>query len=503
MCVQRALMLLNTHLDTFRRRYAYHLRRWALEGKGFGTHSALRNDAIGPSIRIILQPGGLPDKSVLHMHTTDLVADLKAEIAKWWEILQGGAKSSGVAAPVLGFLLSEGPLRIITQGQEITSDYDERTIADVGFKDNQMVYVSLGGRGGSRRRETFDHPSLQVAPPKECLPTVLLLQPDYFEELFNLMQKLGDMRILGKNGSMLPYTKAQLLSRRVWDILALLPTNPDILDNFKRLGDIHSNTEQSVQHDNLSTAMKNTSQMAESCEAREQIQRLLDPKNLQKFMYSLHIVESLVKSKNTGCCSINNDGNAKGLIKCKSKTTSQKCKNPDSVLIINKTAEGNENLDPQINCRQKPELQKDEQPIKSKEIESIEIDRPVEMVPSPTPPSPPPPPPPLANEINRTNASVTTITTTTPATTTTTATPTMTTTTIITTTHQWVDGFIANGGLRHLFDIFLSGVLQCDHSIENEWRTDCLASLLRTLCLLGVEELRPENVRPITLVKID
>lgn len=374
MCVQRALMLLNTHLDTFRRRYAYHLRRWALEGKGFGTHSALRNDAIGPSIRIILQPGGLPDKSVLHMHTTDLVADLKAEIAKWWEALQGGAKSSGVAAPVLGFLLSEGPLRIITQGQEITSDYDERTIADVGFKDNQMVYVSLGGRGGSRRRETFDHPSLQAAPPRECLPTVLLLQPDYFEELFTLMQNLGDMRILGKNGSMLPYTKAQLLSRRVWDILALLPTNPDILENFRRLGDTHCDSEQSMQHENANE-MK-TSQTAESCELREQIQKLLDPKNLQKFMYSLHIVESLVKSKNTSCCS---DGNTKALqAKCKSKTTSQKGKNPDSMLINNnKSAEGNENVDPQINCR-KSEPQKDET-IKSKDIENIEVDKSVEM----------------------------------------------------------------------------------------------------------------------------
>lgn len=274
--------------------------------------------------------GGLPDKSVLHMHTTDLVADLKAEIAKWWEALQGGAKTSGVAAPVLGFLLSEGPLRIITQGQEITSDYDERTIADVGFKDNQMVYVSLGGRGGSRRRETFDHPSLQAAPPKECLPTVLLLQPDYFEELFSLMQKLGDMRILGKNGSMLPYTKAQLLSRRVWDILALLPTNPDILENFKRLCDTHSNTEYNVPHENVSVVKSN--QMAESCEVREQIQKHLDPKNLQKFMYSLHIVESLVKSKNTGCCSVS-DGNARGLqAKCKSKQTSQKSdKNPNKL----------------------------------------------------------------------------------------------------------------------------------------------------------------------------
>jgi len=139
MCVQRALMLLNTHLETFRRRYAYHLRRWALDGRGIGSHSVLRNEGPGPPIRVILQPGGLPDKSVLHLNGSDLIADLKAEIAKWWENLQGGARTSGATAPVLGLLLSEGPLRIITQGQEITAEYDERSLSDVGFKDNQVI----------------------------------------------------------------------------------------------------------------------------------------------------------------------------------------------------------------------------------------------------------------------------------------------------------------------------------------------------------------------------
>lgn len=137
MCVQRGLMLLNTHLETFRRRYAFHLRRWAIEGQGIGSHSNLKNEGSGPAIRIILQPNGLTEKSVLHMHAYDLIAELKAEISKWWENLQGNS-SSGVTAPVLGLLLSEGPLRIITQGQELSSEYDERTLLDVGFKDNQV-----------------------------------------------------------------------------------------------------------------------------------------------------------------------------------------------------------------------------------------------------------------------------------------------------------------------------------------------------------------------------
>lgn len=432
MCVQRALMLLNAHLDTFRRRYAYHLRRWALEGQGFGAHSALRNDSIGPSIRIVLQPGGLPDKSILHLHTTDLVADLKAEIAKWWESLQGGAKSAGLAAPVLGLLLSEGPLRIITQGQEITTDYDERTLSDVGFKDNQMVYVSLGGRAG-RRRDISDHPSLQPAPPKECLPNVLLLQDEYFEELFKLMQKLGDMYSNENVRNTQPHTKAQLLSRRVWDILTMLPTNPNMLERFKVLG-------------------KN----GDSEAFQQEVQSLLDTNNLQKFMYALHIVESLSKSKSQTCCSAN-EGSAKpSHLKPKSSIQSKyshtlKTRNTDSVKSMDSATidRDAENTDSKIDQLEKSSTvgsglrsdnQMEELSIKNCALASTKEDT--------TPPS----------------------------------------------NKQWTDIFIRVGGLRHLFDIFMSGVLQSnDHNCENEWRTDCLASLLRILCLLGVDELRPED----------
>lgn len=62
---------------------------------------------------------------------------------------------------------------------------------------------------------------------------------------------------------MIPHTKAQVLSRRVWDILTLLPTNPTLLRGFQQL----------------------------DCETK--LQELLDPASPQKLMYSLYIVESL------------------------------------------------------------------------------------------------------------------------------------------------------------------------------------------------------------------
>ena len=57
------------------------------------------------------------------------------------------------------------------------------------------------------------------------------------------------------------HTKAQVLSRRVWDILSLLPTSPTLLKGFQ----------------NLDTPLT----------------ELLDPSSPQKLMYSLYIVESL------------------------------------------------------------------------------------------------------------------------------------------------------------------------------------------------------------------
>lgn len=444
MCVQRALMLLNTHLDTFRRRYAYHLRRWALEGKSFGSHSALRNDGLGSQIRVILQPNGLSEKSVLHLHTSDLVADLKAEIGKWWETLQGGAKSSGATAPVLGLLLSEGPLRIITQGQEITSEYDERSLSDVGFKDNQMVYVSLGSRGG-RRRDPADHPSLQPPPPKECLPTVLLLQPKYFEELFQLMQTLGDMKLPSKRGCIQPYTKAQLLSRRVWDILAMLPTNPDILNKFKNVTKIFQ----------TSCANDAAAEKVSDTEYQQQIQELLHPNNLQKFMYALHIVESLSKTKSSGCCG--NESNLK-TIQPKSKSN-HKQPHKQKTPKLEKTEECSDTLKdvPKASGDEESHVKEPMETDKSNTTES----KPIKIQDG------------ESNNKNQASEPAAVV--------------------------RWTDAFIKCGGLRHLFDIFMSGMLQSEKGVDdcNEWRNDCLASLLRILCLLGVEEMKPDDSLPV------
>lgn len=72
----------------------------------------------------------------------------------------------------------------------------------------------------------------------------------------------------------IPHTKAQVLSRRVWDILTLLPTNPTLLRGFQQL------------------------------DSEMKLQELLDPASPQKLMYSLYIVESLSHRPNQNTLSV-------------------------------------------------------------------------------------------------------------------------------------------------------------------------------------------------------
>ncbi|EDV93130.1 ubiquitin carboxyl-terminal hydrolase puf [Drosophila grimshawi] len=501
MRVQRGLLLLNTHLDTFRRRYAFHLRRWAIEGKGIGSHSNLKNEGAGPPLRIVLQQAGLSEKSLLQMHACDLIADLKAEVSKWWESLQ-----SGMTAPVLGLLLSDGPLRIITQGQELTSDYDERTLGDAGFKDNQIVYVSLGGRGARRKETNVEHPSMLPPPPKECLPTVLLLQPKYFEKLFCLMQTLGDMKPQSSTVHLQHHTKAQLLSRRVWDILAMLPTNPHILDAFKNLvNDLNELQQLDAVGDQEQLANKRK-------QIKQKFNELLDPSNLQKFMYSLHIVESLALSSAprqaaaAGAAATGSNGSlviveqprlkkgtnrrhnsneqppepkrsssssdcSKELIGCSEldTTTTTQPSTPRSgsdadVTEFQSSGGDKENHPKQISKRQK------------KIDAPIELERPIGCV---TPPPPPAAPAAAATILPAATA----------------AAPVRSV--LLGESSKWSEAFIKCGGLQHLYEIFSGGQLQQSaHAKElalNEWRHDCLASLLRILWLLGFEELQTQD----------
>jgi hypothetical protein len=72
---------------------------------------------------------------------------------------------------------------------------------------------------------------------------------------------------------------------------------------------------------------------------------------------------------------------------------------------------------------------------------------------------------------------------------------------------SWSQRFIRNNGLKHLYSILMSGVLQKGKLEVGEWQQDCLAQLLKLLCQLGVsvleeslsdevEAIRRKNKRP-------
>ena len=150
-------------------------------------------------------------------------------------------KRSHSGSPLLGSMLNDGPLRLITQGQEISQEVDEKALIDFGFKDLQLVFVSQGASSRSGGM-SLHRQELPPFPGKESMPMNLLLMPVHFEQLFSLMQSLSDMRIANENGVLLPHPKAQILSRRVWDILMLLPTNSRLKDALQNIADADEST---------------------------------------------------------------------------------------------------------------------------------------------------------------------------------------------------------------------------------------------------------------------
>ena len=86
------------------------------------------------------------------MLSTDLVAELRAEVSRWYENMQkvhqqkqqqmqqqqqAGGRGS-LLTPILGAMLGDGPIRLITGGQELPPDIDDKSLAEMQFKDHQV-----------------------------------------------------------------------------------------------------------------------------------------------------------------------------------------------------------------------------------------------------------------------------------------------------------------------------------------------------------------------------
>lgn len=335
--IQRALVLLKTHLETFRCRYSYHFRLMQLSGdQSIISHrNKLNERSSQQSIKIICQISSLSEKFIFEMNYNDYVGELRAEVTNRWSKLIASLKPELISNKLN--LNADGPIRLLSQGQEITYNLDEKTLVEMNFKDGQVVYLTTGAIKQARRKETIE--SKLPDPPKNKLPSILLLDPIYFDQLFALLQQLGSMKETFCAG------RAQVLSRRVWEIINLLPTSPNLMKCFRNICLIKKDEENCNKEPSASSNLPS-------------LISLLDPKSPQKLIYSLQIVDYLQKTKD-------------------------------------------EDINSESCC--------------------------------------------------------------------------------------WLKYFVDYGGLNHLFDIFISGVLQQGESNNwNEWKQDCLASLLQLIYQIGI-----------------
>lgn len=88
-----------------------------------------------------------------------------------------------------------GPVRMISSGHELTTDYDEKALHELGFKDMQMVFVSLGAPRRERKGEGVQLPASCLPPPqKDNIPMLLLLQEPHLTTLFDLLEMLASFK---------------------------------------------------------------------------------------------------------------------------------------------------------------------------------------------------------------------------------------------------------------------------------------------------------------------
>ncbi|XP_041468588.1 ubiquitin carboxyl-terminal hydrolase 34-like isoform X2 [Lytechinus variegatus] len=334
--LQRGLILLKTHLEAFRKRYAYHLRQWQLEGCGIVSHQKHLLDSQAATIRILCQIASVPEKFTIEMNVTDLVADLRAEVTHFCSnVLQqqssdnngqmaslyatsvpdekgGGSESQQQQSHPQGddqglSSIIPGPVRMLSAGHELIPDLDEKTLKEMSFSDARVVFVSFGAMRRERKREGADQPaSCLPPPPREKLPMMLLLEEPHFSCLFHLLQQLNELKCDGKQEEESERdleSRAQMLSRNVWDLLMLLPTSPDVLNGFKTLPAIKLNPSKAK----AEVSKTKASQSSQNKDDEEDMNgtpsggdlapvdwgKLLTENKPHKLLYSLQIIEAL------------------------------------------------------------------------------------------------------------------------------------------------------------------------------------------------------------------
>lgn len=293
--IQRALVLLRTHLEVFKSRWSFYLHVLQLNNEAnlISHRSSTYEMKSIMSLRIMVQAASRIEKTTIEVQSNDYIGELRAAVLKWWYTIvepydQLSSAHSSSSSPLdidksnnidslsefSSFLIRNcQSLRLVSQNQDIPIDMDDRQINELDLKDMQVVYVLPGNV-----RPNFDLDTLErinMVPPRSEIPSILFLEPVYFEQLLDVGQFLGSFR--GK--SQIVNSRAQLLSRRVWEIIQVLPTSPTQLKTYKKFGMCQSSNEDEDSSD---------------------VKALLLPDTLspQRLLYSLQIIDILRSSQN-------------------------------------------------------------------------------------------------------------------------------------------------------------------------------------------------------------
>ena len=89
-------------------------------------------------------------QTAIEISPNDLVAELRAEINHWWETMHSKNNpqhpdkcdtSTGKGGSANASILY-GSVRLITQGQELSPQVDDKTLGEMQFKDHQVTAFS-------------------------------------------------------------------------------------------------------------------------------------------------------------------------------------------------------------------------------------------------------------------------------------------------------------------------------------------------------------------------
>jgi len=285
--MQKIILLIRTHLEVFKAHWSFYLRILQLNNEAdLISHRLSAYDIkLTMTIRLVCQAASSMDKVTIEIQAGDFVGELRAEIVKWWysQVDRGYFEQSTLFSPSSSsssssyvtttnpleesdnpekqhitkksqsnpaldssslnsfteFLLANHhSLRLLSHNQEIPFEWDERQINELDFKDMQVIYVlndikstnlDQTDDGASNKSNESTQPNYL---PKTEIPSILLLRYEYFERLMEADRFLGSFQ--SKNLEL--NNRAKTLSRRVWEIIQILPTSPHYKEDLKRCG---------------------------------------------------------------------------------------------------------------------------------------------------------------------------------------------------------------------------------------------------------------------------